>query len=222
MANRRKKMQLSVKKYVNQTLHNLDLILTLKKDRLYAVILGIQIPINPQKLFMKYKYYLLTCAWLLIFNAHVIAQSVYSDYSNYIYHFIKYMNWPASYVDGDFIIGVVGVSPIATELQYIAATKKAGNRRIVVKNYNDIKEMGKCQMLFVPASRSAQIKEYAHALKGKPTIIISEAPGMARKGSSINFVTTGGKVQFELNKKNAESSGVRILNELVKLAIPVE
>ena len=40
------------------------------------------------------------------------AQNVYAVHANIIYRFTKYINWPDDRKTGDFVIGVVGDTPL--------------------------------------------------------------------------------------------------------------
>jgi hypothetical protein len=56
-------------------------------------------------------------------------------------------------------------------------------------------------------------------LGNRPTVIMTEKIGMAKRGSCINFLQEGDKVQFELNRTTATSIGVQVRNDLVKMAV---
>src|SRR6185503_208611 len=59
----------------------------------------------------------------------------YAIHANIVYHFTKYINWPEDKKTGDFIIGIVGDSPLYEELKSFVANKMAGNQKIVVKKF---------------------------------------------------------------------------------------
>jgi len=52
--------------------------------------------------------------------------------------------------------------------------------------------------------------------------VITEAPGLASKGSGINFVMKDGKMLFELNKGKIEKNGLKINSKLIALAVLVD
>ncbi|MDQ3112010.1 MAG: YfiR family protein, partial [Bacteroidota bacterium] len=59
-------------------------------------------------------------------------------------------------------------------------------------------------------------------LKGKATLLVTEQPGLAKKGSAINFVVVENRQKFELNQNNAEKNNLKVSSSLLALAIPVE
>ncbi len=153
----------------------------------------------------------------------LIASSSYAQnyqlHTVYIYSFIRYVQWPMN--DGDFVIGVVGDSPIIQHLEKMAAAKKAGARNIVVKLFPSSESVEATDIMFVSKSASAQLRSVDEKLSGANTLIITEHEGAALDGSGINFVERDGKLAFELNKATVEKAGLKVSSELTRLAIVI-
>ena len=66
------------------------------------------------------------------------------------------------------------------------------------------------------------LKEISSKYKGKGTLVITEKAGLAKSGSSINFVVADSKQKFEFSKNNAEKSWLKTNEELKSLAIAVD
>src|SRR5262245_54102519 len=99
---------------------------------------------------------------LLLFAAMSLSPAFAQNYkmhSVFIYSFTRYVQWPDAYSQGDFEIMVLGESPILDELKAMAAAKKVGDRPIKVTKIKDPSEIRKCNILFVPISKSAMITE---------------------------------------------------------------
>ncbi len=151
---------------------------------------------------------------------HLYAQANdYRIHAVFLYNFTKYVQWPTANQAGDFVIGVVGNSPIYDELTKIMTGKTAGSQKIVIKKFKNADDVGSCHMLFVPSNIS--FESVQAKLSGKPTLLITEKPGLAQKGSNINFVIKDNKWRFELNENSTRSSGLKVASELAKLAITV-
>ncbi len=157
-----------------------------------------------------------------------LSVSIYSNaqipklQSIFIYNFTKYIEWPASYNTGNFVIGVLGQSPLIKELNNLSKLKKAGNQPIVITRFHNVEEISKCNILFVPTNKSSQINDITNKLKGKSTLIITEKKGMAKQGAGINFVIIDNKQRFELNKANILKCNLKVSPSLVNLAILVK
>ena len=140
----------------------------------------------------------------------------------FIYQFMsKYVEWPAADKSGDFVVGVLGSSPIEAEFQTMAASKTVGSQKIVVKKFASAGEIGKCHVIYVPASKKGSLGDVKAKIGGNSTLVVSSCDGGAKAGAAINFVTVGGKLKFELNKANAKSQKLNVADALSQLAIIV-
>ena len=136
----------------------------------------------------------------------------------FIYNFTKYIDWDTSAADKDFVIGVLGTSPITGYLMQIAKTSMAKNKKISIRHFTKPEEIKACDILFIPASTSfslASILLYA----GKGMLTISEQPGYGKQGTALNFVVVNDKLKFEANLKAINSAGLIASSQLLKLAI---
>jgi hypothetical protein len=164
-------------------------------------------------------YKLIVTLLCLVIGWNAQAQVNYKVHSLFVYKFTQYIEWPSQ--NGDFVIGVVGNSPILVELEAIAATKKVGARSIVVKKLAASADLSGCQMIFVSEGQSGSLGSISSKLAGKNILIISETNGGAKKGAGINFVIIDDKMKFELNKGAVERQGLKVSGDLTKLAIVV-
>ena len=135
----------------------------------------------------------------------------------FIYQITNYFQWPNDHET--FTIGVLGKTPLLKELYKLAAAKKIKNKTIIIKQFNSISSVTDCHILFIPYKESLKIDSIKKMLKGKQVLLISEKPGMARKGASINFVSIDGMMKFELNKSSYKASGLRALPMIEKISL---
>lgn len=143
----------------------------------------------------------------------------YKAYSIYVYNFIKYIEWPPSSKAGEFVIAVIGDSPITKELRTLAASKKANGQTISVRNILFLSEVGSAQILYISSNKSSMIKEALAATKNLPTLVIGEREGLVNKGAGINFITLEDEtLKFELNKKAILDHNLQISQTLMSLA----
>ncbi|HLC82735.1 MAG TPA: YfiR family protein [Bacteroidia bacterium] len=146
----------------------------------------------------------------------------YKAYSVYVYNFIKYIEWPEESKKGDFVIAIIGNSPISAELKTLAATKKAGGQTIVIKQFATVAEVDNCQILYISAGKSGVLKEAIEKTKNMSALMIAEREGLAKKGAGINFVTLEDEtLKFEVNKKVIEAHNLKIPKVLFSLGLVV-
>lgn len=143
----------------------------------------------------------------------------YKLHTVFIYSFTRYVIWPESYNQGDFEILVLGDSPIVGALDEMAKAKKVGDRPIKVTKINNPSEIRKCNILFIPASKSGQLTDVMSKVANQSILVITEEPGLGAKGSVINFIMKEGKLAFELNQSAVAKQNFKIANELSRLAI---
>lgn len=143
--------------------------------------------------------------------------------SVFIYNFTRYVEWPADYQTGNFIINMFGTNPaMLAELNTMAKTKTVGAQKIEIRNTTTLDGIGKCNILYVTPDVTTPIADIIAKISGKSTLLVTEKPGYALKGSAINFIVVENKQKFELNKANAEKYNLKVSAQLVTLSIPVE
>jgi hypothetical protein len=146
----------------------------------------------------------------------------YKVHANIIYRFTKYIDWPVNKKSGDFIIGVVGESPLFDELKALSANKTVGSQKIVVVKMSPSASSYNCHILFIGEEESNSLKKIAALTAGAAILIVSESEGLARKGSCINFITVDERLKLEINKANVEQRDLRIASELLELGIIIK
>ena len=156
---------------------------------------------------------------LFALNALLCSAQNYKLHTVFIYSFTRYVIWPETYNGGEFEIMVMGDSPILDALQEMAQAKKVGDRAIKVTKINNPSEIRKCNILFVPASKSAMLSDVVSKVSNQSILIITEEPGLGAKGSDINFIMKEGKLAFELNQSAVTRQNLKVANELSRLAI---
>jgi len=140
----------------------------------------------------------------------------------FIMNFTKLSDWPQPYREGDFIVGVIGESPLYSELTKMAKTKKVANQSLQVKKFNTISDIDKCHILYVSQNKSREISAVVDMVRPYSTLIITEKEGLVEKGAGINFIIKNNRQKFELNKKNVEKYKLKVSSNLEALAFTVK
>jgi len=174
--------------------------------------------------FSKKMYYYSTMKkgiliFLVLIGFHLTNAQSYNLHPLYIYSFTRYVQWPDAYAQGDFEIMVLGDSPLIDELNKMAQVKKVGDRPIKVTKISNLAGFKKCNILFLPSRKSGELPDVLAKIANQPTLLITEDPGLGVKGSNINFVLKDGKLAFELNQSSFNKQGLKVSNELTRLAI---
>lgn len=135
----------------------------------------------------------------------------------FVFNFTRYIQWPNT--DNTIRIAVLGNDQgILNAFKAMASAKSTASNKIVVDQINSAGQAASYQMVYVPENNSAVVSQ----LKGlNETLIITEKPGMAKKGSNINFIMKDGKIRFEINKAATSQSAMKVSGQLMGLAIVV-
>jgi len=149
------------------------------------------------------------------------AQQIEEFKARYILNFANQTEWPAAYRSGNFVIGVIGNSTVAKELQKICKTQKVGGQTVEVKVFSNANSVDKCHLLFIPQNQSGNIGKIVDKTSSNSTLLVSDNKGLVKEGSMINFVLRNKKLNFEMNKNNITKRGLKITSYLEKLAIVI-
>ena len=162
---------------------------------------------------MNLKYSSLLIIFSLLFFAEAQAQvSTRKLEAIYMYNFTKYINWQSGGGSGH-TIGVWEESNVASELE--ANLKNKGG--ITVKVINSAAEAKQCQIVYLPKTKSAQLRELVSEA-GNDVLIVTEED-LAEKGASVSFVLDGSKLRFKINQGALDKAGLQASSSLLSLAI---
>jgi hypothetical protein len=166
---------------------------------------------------------------VLILSSWMVVSPDQSEEANakiktiYIYNFTKYIEWPASYKEGNFVVGVLGTStPLVSELNKMATSKTVGTQKFEIKSVSTPADCAKCHIVYILSDNSSQLNDVLGKLKGKSALIVTDKSGLATKGSGINFFVDGNKQKIELNRSNIEKYKLKVASTLVDMAVQVK
>jgi hypothetical protein len=133
---------------------------------------------------------------------------------------VRYFGWDKSVIqsDTDFVIGIVKNRALFNKVYQSANNKQYGYQKIVVKEFNNVNNITDCHVLFISSLVNfSKYHNIIHNIIGKNTLIITEADGMIKYGSSINFIIIDNILKFEINKKNIINSNIQLNGKLERL-----
>lgn len=141
----------------------------------------------------------------------------YAIKADFLYRFIDYVHWKNYSKSQTFKIAILEASPITTSLSEITKNKK-----VDIKEYKILNEIGFCNILFVPHNCTVPIETILTKFSGKPILIVTEEVGFGKKGAHVNFIYVENKLKFEVNLKAINKAGIGISSFLLQHAIIVQ
>src|ERR1700741_1068088 len=97
------------------------------------------------------KRFIIIIILLVLGQSHAWCQNQVEEYNlkaAFVYNFTRYINWGTFTPDEEFVIGVVGSSPIYEPLVEIARTKTVNDKKIVIKSFSKADDITTCNILY--------------------------------------------------------------------------
>jgi hypothetical protein len=141
--------------------------------------------------------------------------------AGFLYHFTAFVDWPDPAVLDSIVVGVLGGEEVEAELRRIVAAKRSSAKSITVRRLHPGDDLAGIQVLYVGAGESQRLERAVAAVRGTPTLVVSDTPEGLERGAMINFVTTD-RVQFEVSLESAHRGGLRLSPRLLSVAIRVK
>jgi YfiR/HmsC-like len=147
----------------------------------------------------------------------------YKIHCLYLYKFSQLIQWPTSAPNNEFTIGIAGISPIIPVLeQYIAAKNKSSTIKYKLLRFSNAQSITNCNILYISKELLGNFDAIQKSVAGKETLLVTEVPGLIRKGSCINLIyEEGASIKIQVNKTAIESHKLKASTELLKLATEI-
>jgi hypothetical protein len=139
----------------------------------------------------------------------------------YLYNFAKFVEWPAQ----DFAtpgapirLCVWGNPMIESELGQIVKGKSIAGRPVSIGPVQNGEQSRTCPILFIDSSEDKQTRRILDSLRDRSVLTVGETESFVQQGGIISFVMQEDHVQFEVNHKTANQSGLHISSRLLSVA----
>ena len=137
----------------------------------------------------------------------------------FVYHFTKYVEWPAEKKESKFIIGIFGHADILTDLMNITYNKSVNNRAISIELISDPEKINLCNIIYIPNAYADELKSIIKKTKSQGVLIVTESVDACAKGSTINIIKKDSRMVFEINLDAAKEANLKVSDQLLALAV---
>lgn len=162
--------------------------------------------------------------FLALAQAQTPPASEYQVKAAFLYNFAKFIEWPGeafASADVPIRICVLGEDPFGRDLEQIVSGKQVGGRPVQAVALRRLAEARTCHILFVSSAEASQLRHVLEATAALSVVVVSERPGAAEQGATINFVLQDDRIRFEINTKAAAAGRLKISSKLLSLASKV-
>ncbi|MEP7264628.1 MAG: YfiR family protein [Bacteroidota bacterium] len=139
----------------------------------------------------------------------------------FIYNFTKHIEWPKGKINGKFVIGVVGNSPVFDKLIVILKERRIKDYPVEIRKTSSIDKLDSFDILFVSKGEGDRIREIDNNSDSYGVLIVTEERDMAKKGACINIIRQDERMKFEINESEIRKEGLKISTQLYELAVVV-
>jgi len=139
----------------------------------------------------------------------------------FLYNFAQFIEWPESAfatADSPLVIGVLGESPIGSNLEITVRGEKLRKRPLVVEHYRRVDEIRNCHILFVSPSAGPNSKQILMAVQGRPVLTVGDTEGFSQGGGMIRFLTEARRIHFQVNVEATRAARLVISSKLLRQA----
>ncbi len=146
----------------------------------------------------------------------------YSEYelkAAYIYNFGKFVKWPEKSLKKEFIIGVYGLNPFKGILKEALQGRQLYGRPIKIIYFTNLKNIDKCNILFIPKVKKEELLQIINAVKNSPVLTVGDnIDDFCVSGGNINFTPKFSKYRFYINNNAAKRKRLIISSKLLSLS----
>lgn len=138
----------------------------------------------------------------------------------YLYNFLKFVEWPASMAGEELTVCFVGRDQVRDALTSSIEHKQIGTRQISLRRLRPSETASDCHALYLDAAMAVDIRRLQ--LGAHPTLTVSDAKDFAHSGGMIELFTDNNRLRFSVNIDTAQTAGIHLSSNLLKLAASVE
>jgi hypothetical protein len=139
----------------------------------------------------------------------------------FLFNFAQFVEWPdtAFAAPGSpLVIEIFGEDPFGAYLDETVSGETVRGRSLVVRRTQRIEDIRTCHILFLSPSEESRFDAILAALKDRPVLTVSDAPGFARRGGMVAFAFEQNRVRVKINPAAARTAGLTISSKLLHAA----
>ena len=155
-------------------------------------------------------------------RAQLSGASQYDVEAVYLYHFAKFVRWPAGSPGASLNICVDAQKIFVDALTKVVAGERIDSRPLHVQTIQRPGDETSCNMLFLDATAKGHLDELLAATSGKPILTVSDIPDFLARGGMIQLFLIHDRMRFSVDLTPIARSKIALSSELLKVAATVK
>jgi len=136
--------------------------------------------------------------------------------------FVRFTDWdPADLPATEFVVCIVGTTPMTPYLEKIAKGRKLQKRRAVVVSLSSTDDVVDCQLVVIAGNDRQRLRSVLTRTDGRPILTVTEVPSGAAMGATISLYIDAKLPKFDVNASAAKDSGLKLRAKLLSRAAHV-
>lgn len=139
----------------------------------------------------------------------------------FLYHFTKFVSWPADSFDGPeepFRICVVGAQERLRDfLEELTADEVVEGRPLEVRRHARVRDTDGCQIVYVASSHDPGHLPDVLGARHDTVLTVGEDEGFLAAGGVLQLYPEGDKIRLRVNERARERSRLRMSSRLLQL-----
>jgi len=176
----------------------------------------------------RFLWFLLLCPCFLLLGSisPLQAEEISQEYqlkAAFLVNFARFISWPEPSSlprREEFTLCIVGSNPFGTTLHALES-KKINGRNLKVIDAETFQQLPSCHLLYVSKSEKNELESIFSRIRQKPVVTVSDIPGFAEAGGSIEFVTREDRLSFIINNSDLKQRGIQAGASMLDLAASV-
>lgn len=139
----------------------------------------------------------------------------------FVFNFTLFTEWPAATFSSPtqpLVIGVLGSSEFAGQLDEVVRGERVGEHPLQVRQIRDKEAIRDCHVLYVDRTEGSRLAQALDELTGAGTLSISDVDGAARRGTMVEFAKRDNRIRLLVNVDSARAAGLTISSKLLRPA----
>ena len=164
---------------------------------------------------------LLLCAAAACSALAAPAPNEYALKSVFLYNFCRFIDWPDAAFAGPndpIVIGVLGDDPFGSLLDEAVQGESFRGRQIRIDHYRNVRDIGRCHLLFVAISETPRLNEILSAVAGRSIVTVGETEAFIERGGMIGLVADRNRVRLLVNPDTLRAARLDVSSKLLRVA----